>query len=95
MKTSEIFQACIPLISSGQEKYICNALTCIWHQEGLNFIDLYYLKTDVIYKALNHQPTVGCFISEMKGEYPTPSEVKSFRLMWLDSLVKEYQAKGD
>lgn len=95
MKTSEIFQACIPLIEGNTEQYICHALSEVAGYNALDYKVIYNLKRDIIYKALQGRVTVGIFILEMSGEFPTYEEEKSFRLDWLDQLVKEYQAKGD
>ena len=95
MKTSKIFPACIPLIEKNIEQYICHALSFVAMDNDLGCAQVLVIKRNIIYPALQGRVTVGIFILEMSGEIPTYEEEKSFRLEWLNRLVKEYQAKGD
>lgn len=102
MKTSEIFQACIPLIESREEQFICHAVYAVifgdkqeeeWAKQIRNGSQAHPL-CKIVHEKIDNEYHVFDYL--YANELPhTVADCRVFRLQLLESLVLEYQAKGD
>lgn len=102
MKTSEIFQACIPLIESKEKGFICHALYEVifgdkqdeeWTKQIRNE-SLRHPLCKIVHEKIDNEDHVFDYL--YLNDLPsTVADCRQFRLQLLESLVLEYQAKGD
>ena len=102
MKTSEIFQACIPLIKSREKQFICHAVYAVifgdkqdeeWTKQIRNE-SLRHPLCKIVHEKIDNEDHVFDYLY-VKELPHTVADCRVFRLQLLESLVLEYQAKGD
>ena len=102
MKTSEIFQACIPLIESREKQFICHAVYAVifgdkqdeeWTKQIRNE-SLRHPLCKIVHEKIDNEDHVFDYLY-VKELPHTVADCRVFRLQLLESLVLEYQAKGD
>ena len=101
MKTSEIFQACIPLIEKGEVFFICHAVYRVLF--GDKWLIAWHSKDDLLehecLQAIEDIIGFDClqnYLGDRCAENAySHKDVKHLRLWWLHNLVLQYQAKGD
>ncbi len=99
MKTHEIFEACIPLIESKQEDFICHAIFRIdgvpWNGGYLskNLSDAAAVCLVIIENRLgpDHSTLENWLYWKGYKPYDNPNKVRDTRIAWLKSLVQEFK----
>lgn len=97
MKTSEIYEACIPLLEKEQFKYICHAIE---YAQGREYTGRQEDKCEIILdleRRLSGEHTLSSFVHTMRtfsSPYPE-EEMLYLRIETCKSLAKEFKAKGD
>jgi len=102
MKISQIFKRAHSKIKSGEEVYICAAISCdsaAPRHDGNRALD-------VIYERINgtKRPhglvgkSVICWLLDNTSathDDMTRDQMRLYRMRWLNALIKEFEAKGD
>lgn len=111
MKTSEIFSACIPLLADKKENFICHALCVTlegnlrvdtWDNfqlSGNKYHEIIMSRlggcNQFLSMCCSLRDTVASFINIKSYWIPSDEELREFRILWLHSLVAEFQQLGD
>ena len=97
MKTSTVFREAQLLISTMKEKYICHAVESVLHDHPCaakaitEFITTRLGGRYSFERWLKNVHSIG--VSSDCPEHQV--KVRNTRIAWLDSLIKEFEAKGD
>lgn len=96
MKTSKVFKQARKLIAAGKHKFICHACSS---QFGWNKSKRY--ESSYAEKVVQSRLD-GCYTFEdwlwdkhQIDAFSDPIKLRNTRLAWLDSLITEFEAKGD
>ena len=108
MKTSEILIAAKELLASGEVTYVCVAVRSVRYalvraapgRSQLLEIDIKHAALrSLIHERIKPQETVRnwliCEVGIPAYEVDNQEALKTYRLAWVDSLIKEYQSLGD
>ncbi len=97
MKSSEALREARVLIENGTSTFLCVALTTVYGDEthvykwlkaifGGTPVDSWLLKNSKEYAAWDNQ------VTDLKVWMKA---LRDYRLRWIDSMIAEYEAKGD
>lgn len=98
-KTSEVFRKAKECIENDDVRFICHAIALQYEWKASQIYENpHSIAEKIVQDRLEGFSTLECWLEGkhgVKDAFNNHDKMKATRLAWLDSLIEEFEAKGD